>query len=385
MFWRSIISFITKHKLLLSISLGMITVGTIIGLLFVNWNNLKIIYAAGSSAVAPLLEQLNLEYEENPKDAAIDMNVSPTGSGNGIEVAARGTKHLGNVSRSPRVSEAGAPSINDEPAISGTYSNQWEQRKLKTITWGWDAIAIVYKPRISNFELDINASNIVKLYETISGLNSNTLSSLNGSGSNNDNTTIIPYARTGGAIKSGTTEAFIKSSNLNFDENAASNAISILENGSYTNSVITTKESNIETWMQIRNANYGAMTYLSGGFVISNLQEITNYGFKVATYNGISLTNSTITNGYDWYRPFNSIVSIEVEDYVKNWIEWAINPNNVIADKVFNQVGIIRLTNDQLNSMCSNNVFDVSDIKSFWTSDYELISIRNVISYGASA
>ena len=383
MYLKKAKNFLKKHKVLLIVLSTILTFVTTITLLSINWTDLKIIYAAGSSAVAPLMEALNPSISTS-KDSFgnIDLNVSSTGSGNGIEVAINGSKHLGNVSRFPKLSEAGSPSFDNNPAITGAYSKEWENRKLKTITIGWDAICIIYKPKNPSFVLDINDKNIASLYQVISGTKQLNLSSLNGDDSIVDNTTIKPYARTGGAIKSGTTEAFLTNSNLSFNNEQIKEAIHILEIGAYKSNVITTKESNIETWVQIKNADYGAMTYLSGGFVLSNIKEINNYGFKVATYNGIEIKEETITNGYNWYRPFNTITSISVDDYVKYWVQWVLDPKNTYVDNIFSKIGIVRLNEKQLSSMCINDNFDFN-YSSFWVSDYQLIKETKKIHYGA--
>ncbi len=369
-------NFIKKYKIHIILCLGFCAFISLVTLLCINWTNLKIIYAAGSSAIAPLMERLNLVYKQENQNSNIDLNVSPTGSGNGIEAIVNNKKQLGNVSRTPFVEEAGAPAFANNSKQSGKFSNQWEKEKIKTITLGWDSIAIIYKLNDDSI-LDINNDNIGNLFQAFSG---NKQISFHDLDKNiNSSANLKPYARTGGAVKSGTTEAFIKSTNLNFTkDDATSNAIQTISSGSYSKEIITTKESNIETWMQIKNAKVGAITYLSGGFVLSNLNEIRDSGFKIATYNGISLSIDTVTNGYDWYRPLNTLASIKVDDYVKNWVEWVITeslkPNSKVYS-TYNELGIIPISNEQYNSMTIDS--------NFWVSDYQLIMSRKQVTYGA--
>ncbi len=369
-------NFIKRHKIHLILCLGFCAFISFVILLCINWTNLKIIYAAGSSAIAPLMEQLNVVYRQTNKNANIDLNVSPTGSGNGIESIVSNKKQLGNVSRSPSIEEAGAPAFDNNPKISGKFSEQWEREQIKTITLGWDSIAIIYKLNDDNI-LNIDDNNISNLFQAFAGSKKLTFNELD----NKINSDVIlkPYARTGGATKSGTTEAFIKSTNLKVsDDKATQDAIKVISNGSYSKEIITTKESNIETWMQIKNAEIGSITYLSGGFVISNLNEIKNNGFKIATYNSNVLSINKVTKGYNWYRPLNTLASTNVDDYVKDWVDWVIIQSLNKDSKVYstyNLLGIIPIDEKQYSSMKINN--------SFWVSDYELIKNRKEISYGA--
>lgn len=386
-----ILNWIKSYKKTIITIILIALIGTSVGLLFVNWSNLQIIYSAGSSAVYPLFEELNIAYKQGT-DKNVDMNVLPTGSGNGLESIANSLKDLGNMSRSPTIKETGLPSINGKDAISGIYSKSWIDNELKTITWGWDAICIVYKPLNKDFVMDINQSNIQYLFNCVSGNQSYTLNDFKKQDSIvNDNTVITPYARTGGAVKSGTTEAFLTSTHLNI--NSDSNSYHDIEIGNYGGNVKTTNESNVSTWIQVKDGPVGSLTYLSGGFVLKNINDIYANGFKVATYNNIELSEENITNGYNWFRPLNSIMSINAPNYVKDWVFWVINElynwldkkengynteNNLVI-QAFKNVNVVLLTKQQLLSMCNNN-----EISGFWASDYTLFENGKSGPFGAS-
>lgn len=340
-------------------------------LLSINWNGLIVLYASGSSAVFPLMKNLSIAYQKyNDKGKPIDITVESTGSGSGLEKILKGTTTFGNLSYSPSIN------LVKENEIS------WLDRKIKTITLGIDGIAIVYK---GDFVLDINQSNIIKLYTAFSG----GYVSYADLGVANTNILLKPYARAGGANKSGTTESFIENNGFNIDENNPEyiEAYNIIKSGAYGNNVTPTKESQTETWNQIISGGgqVGAITYFSTGFVIQNIKKINELGFKVATYNKNELTVDNIRNGsYNWRRLLNTLVSLNGNyDDIKTWIEWILIENHEqkieeCIQEVYNNAGIIQLTNDQINSMKLNG--------NFWAYDLQIQPIDSAPSnyyYGA--
>lgn len=339
------------------IATSTIAIVTPIVLLSINWNNLIIIYSAGSSAVAPLLMDIASTYSKFNLGNNIEVNVLATGSGNGLESIVNNTKNLGNVSWGPDKSK-----IKNTPELHAL--DAWTNDKIKTFTLAIDGIGVIYKPDPNaNFNLDINQSNIEKLYQAVSGVSSYSYGDL--IANNAISTKIIPYARTGGASKSGTTDAFLKDSGFKIDKNAQ--YYKNLSNGQYGSSVEATRESNVETWKQVSSngGKIGSLTYLSAGFILNNITEIKNKGFKVASYNGTVLSLDEVTVNYNWYRPLNTLFSIKnATSAVQEWIHWLYD--NYFDDRVQTAIknfGGVPLNQTQLKSMTINNNIMVSDFE----------------------
>lgn len=339
------------------IATSTIAIVTPIVLLSINWNNLIIIYSAGSSAVAPLLMDIASTYSKFNLGNNIEVNVLATGSGNGLESIVNNTKNLGNVSWGPDKSKI--KNTNELPALDA-----WTNDKIKTFTLAIDGIGVIYKPDPNiNFDLDINQLNIEKLYEAVAGVNSYSYGSL--IGNNAVTTTIVPYARTGGASKSGTTDAFLKDSGFKIDKNAQ--YYKNLSNGQYGSSVEATRESNVETWKQISSngGRVGALTYLSAGFILNNITEIQNNGFKVASYNGTPLSLDQVTVKYKWYRPLNILFSIKnATSAVEEWVQWLYT--NYLDSRIQSAIinfGGVPLSKEQLNTMTIKGEIMVSDFE----------------------
>lgn len=339
------------------IATSAIAIVTPIVLLSINWNNLVIIYSAGSSAVAPLLMDIASTYSKFNLGNNIEVNVLATGSGNGLESIVNNTKNLGNVSWGPDKSK-----IKNTPELHAL--DAWTNDRIKTLTLAIDGIGVIYKPDPNmNFDLDINQTNIEKLYEAVAGVNSYSYGNLiTNSGVS---TTIIPYARTGGASKSGTTDAFLKDSGFKINKNAQ--YYKNLSNGQYGSSVEATRESNVETWKQISSngGRTGALTYLSAGFILNNITEIQSKGFKVASYNGTPLSLDQVTVKYNWYRPLNTLFSINnAAGAVEQWVHWLYD--NYFDDRIQSAIknfGGVPLDKKQLESMTINGNIMVSDFE----------------------
>lgn len=356
---------LSRHSFKKALIISSIAVAIVVplALLTVNWNNLSIVYAAGSSAVAPVMEKLGKTYYEFPQKTSIDITIAATGSGNGLESVVQNTKNFGNVSWAPSKSK-----IKNTPELEALTA--WENNKIKTFTLGIDGIGIVYKA--PNTLLNLSQDNIVDFYSAIAGTASYTYGDLIGDASNT--IPVLSFARAGGSAKSGTTDAFLKDSGFkNIDSSAP--YYKALETGNYGNSVESTKESNVETWKQISSGNdhgkVGSITYLSAGFILNNLQEITSAGFQVATYGAgkeVLTLENIIAKKYNWYRPLNTLLSLtfnKPESSARAWLEWLFyNYENQIIQNALKEVGIVPLTTAQLNSMTLNG--------NLWVSDFEL-------------
>lgn len=356
-----------------------------ISLSSINWSGAFIIYSTGSSTVMPLLTFLGNNYNGSEN---LDLIVESGGSGLGIQSIVKNTKDIGNISRSPKISEAGSPKYSDilgNPikASLGKYSKQWKKNAIKTITVGWDGICLVYRnPPTNNEVIDVNNETIAKIYELFAGNKALTFNDINPNF--NSNITLIPFARTGGSSKSGTAFAFANDNNLNFNVDA--DTMKTLDNGNYGKDVKLTNESNVEVWKQISSQeNEGVITYLSTGFVLKNWNLIEEAGFKVSTYNKIQIKEDTISSGYNWYRPLNLLVNLEHNSrikQIKEFINWIFSSSSthpvysLAVKKSFSDAGIIFLNENQINSMSSSK-------NNFWASDYDLIKERHEVKYGA--
>lgn len=332
--------------------LVLIPVGFIIGF-STAWTGLVTINAAGSSSVQPLMTLLGNDY------TAADVVVQAGGSSEGIKAAATLQKDLGNASKNPysSVEEANLTK-------NGYDKSDWENNGLKTVTIAWDAIAIVYKPATNDTgTFTINSSNIATLYSAFSGLTTQTLGDFgvtNADGSLST-TTLLPYARTGGASASGTATSFLEQSGFDNWINTITNGDnvkSILKSGQYQGSVRTTSESNVESWNMMSNENRtGSIIYLSLGFVSNNLEAIQNAGYRVAYYQGdnstevVEATTTNVGKGtYGWYSPLNTMISTtNANDATKDFVWWIIN--STAAQTIISDNGYVSLTGEQKSYM----------------------------------
>lgn len=375
----------------------LIPIGFIIGFSKA-WNSPPSIVAAGSTSVQPLLTYLGNNYSD------ADLIVQPGGSSLGLKVAAEGSKSFGTASKNPynAVQEATFEK-------NGYTKKMWESNKLKTITIAWDGIGIIYKDDSSKDTLVINDDNINLIYEIFSGFKQHSLKDLFVGESNKNKKTnnpniITPYARSGGSNASGTATSFLNESGLNINENNQNwNEIkNILKNGSYVGNVITTNESNVESWNRFQIENKDAsMIYLSLGFIQNNRNLIESKGYKIASYaknnivaeaNILNVSNKT----YGWYSPLNIVLPISLSDNITNdFVWWLVTNENVNKYGDLNNKGLIEKfgyaplsnqdkikmflnSNNQINE---NNYKDKKDIF-FKSNDFELHNENNEKWYG---
>ena len=359
-------------------SLGIVAV--LIGT-SVDWSHTSMIFATGSSSVYPLMIEMSDAYDD------ADVTVSSGGSSNGVSKASEGLTDLGNASRSPNSKEAGTP---NKPVEA------WKSRKLKTVTLGWDGISIVYKATKKDDQLIINNDNIDKIYTAFAGTKIISMSDLWVDGmsldwKSSEHEPIIPFARTGGAMVSGTAEAFLKSSRLNTDKLDPEVTSILSGTDNYGANVKEVPEANTQAWGQfVAASDVGSMIYLSTGFVQNNYQDIIDAGYNIAEYQGqkkfdkptfpfdpdtkeMYVAGSKPDHSYGWYRPFNTIVSVDASQDIKDFVVWMLEyrydtkgqPANVQAE-IMKKMGVVPLTTSQKTSMSYKN--------KFWVDDYNLIT-----------
>ena len=405
MSWRNFWTNLKKYKrAIIGTSLACVVTIPII-VISVQSSSHPLIFSIGSSAVKPMVEELAKAYN---KDQApdFDLIVDGGGSATGIQAVANLKTNVGNASREPKQEEAGR-TIDDSTGktVDGTYAKQWKENRIKTVTIGWDSIGIVYKaPKGVDFNLDIDDSNIGTLYAAMTGWYTGADLTLWDLMPNNEELKKYPiyaYSRSGGANKSGTADAFAKDSHLNptykanYDEKAIKDA---LIDGQYNLSrkIETTNESNIETWKRVSSDQIdGAITYLSGAFILNNWNEINQSGFKVATYKKKILDqnhfDTDVANGYNWVRPINCIFSLEEKNWnqkqleaFKSFIQWIVHPNasdgENSSDKVLKKVWLKSITPEQVEQM---QIPRKDDSDQTWKSDYELASPNVPAHFGA--
>ncbi|MGL5590719.1 MAG: PstS family phosphate ABC transporter substrate-binding protein [Metamycoplasmataceae bacterium] len=331
-------------------------------------SNTPLINAAGSSAVQPLMASFANKY------TPADLVTQAGGSGAGIRAIIDATKQIGMASKNP-----GIITELEEPKWSEDQ-RKWIERDIKTVTIAWDGMGLVYKPSSSDVNVDVNEETIKNIYMAFAGNQQLTYEDI---GIEGDKTIISPYARSGGALVSGTADAFYKDSNLKYE--VTTDEKEILDNslimGNYGRFTTTTAESNSQAWSFFKNENKtGSMVYLSAGFINNNIREIERLGFKVATYNGIKADPTEITVGYDWYRPLNLMISIKESqelDNLKELINWILAPEaeEPIPAEIISKGGYIKLTETQIKElMCIDE-----DINTFWTStDWDIFRSKNV-------
>ncbi|MGL5732805.1 MAG: PstS family phosphate ABC transporter substrate-binding protein [Metamycoplasmataceae bacterium] len=330
-------------------------------------SNTPLINAAGSSAVQPLMAAFSNKY------TPADLVTQAGGSGAGIRAIIDGTKQIGMASKNPGVIKK-----LDEAEWSEDQ-RKWIERDIKTVTIAWDGMGLVYKPGSNDAVVDVNEDTIKNIYTAFAGHQELTYEDL---GITGDKTVISPYARSGGAVVSGTADAFYKDSNIKYkvsDEEKVILDESLLK-GSYGKFTRTTSESNSQAWSFFKNENkVGSMVYLSAGFINNNINEIEREGFKVATYKTIKADVENITVGYNWYRPLNLMISIKESkelDNLKELIDWILAPKEEepIPAEIISKGGYIKLTEPQIKDlMCIDG-----DINTFWTAtDWDIFRSKN--------
>ncbi len=380
---------------IISISLiGCLSVGLITGF-SVDWSRPDWIYISGSSTMQQFLESISNIY--SPAEIIVDAG----GSSVGIENLVNNKKNIASVSKTPSTSTAGIPEYNSNPSIIGKYQSQWVNKNFKTVTVAFDGIGIIYKNKgiLKDKEVIITPKTILWLYLAFCGNNYiNGINLIPGNWeldiSDVDNN-LVPFSRSGGSIQSGTAESFLVDSrlldnskstlsSLNAFSNSIENTIdtsksiyNILNSGQYGKNTIITSESNLQTWMSIKQYSGSGIpiTYLSSGFIKNNYYDIINAGFNIAKYSinddgsdAYSLLNisdnnfsDNIAGGYDWYRPLNLILSNDSNDYIKEFIEWILGNmlfENSSVYKLYNEQGFIPLDVNTIKTMFNPNDSD---------------------------
>ncbi|MGL6125343.1 MAG: PstS family phosphate ABC transporter substrate-binding protein [Metamycoplasmataceae bacterium] len=350
-------------------SVSLLGVATTIVLTSGFLSTTPLINAAGSSAVQPLMSAFSNKY------TPADLVTQAGGSGAGIRSIIDGTKEIGMASKNPGIiKELDKDKWSDDQI-------KWIDREIKTVTIAWDGMGLVYKPSKPDIQLDININTIKNIYTAFAGHQQLKYKDIGVAG---DETIILPYARSGGSVVSGTADAFYKDSGLKYEVTPEEKEIldNSLNNGAYGRFTKTTAESNFQAWSFFRNENKaGSMVYLSAGFINNNIKEIEREGFKVATYNGISIDTENIAKGYDWYRPLNLMISTlrnqnkpsefksEAARELIDWILYDSIPAQIILEG-----GYIKLTEEEIKRlMCVDN-----NIENFWDStDWDIFESNN--------
>lgn len=359
----------------------------------------------------PLLQSISNIY------APSEITSEAGGSSVGIQNVLNNKKNIGAASKSPAPKLAGIPAYDNHPAISGESQNQWENEHIKTITIGWDGIGIVYKNtgvlysapnQPSKFVLTpqtiqwlylsfagytpVNATNLIPGFKT----NTDTISS--------PNNNIVPFARSGGAMQSGTAESFVIDSRLlknnkgEFDTKSVLNKMpangnqpnqsiqpdelsvwDALENGKYGQLTHTTSESNLQTWQAVQGYKGPGipMAYLSAGFIKNNYTSIIDAGFQVASYCTSDVVdeqhpavdlitfnkdhqpeNNNVSKTYGWFRPLNLVMRADSAEYIQTFIQWILGNSFFEKSKyrhILDEQGFIPLDLDQTLSMFNPN------------------------------
>ncbi|WPL39464.1 PstS family phosphate ABC transporter substrate-binding protein [Malacoplasma iowae] len=337
------------------------------------WNAPESINIAGSSAVQPLMTALGNDYKN------ADVTIQAGGSSEGMKVAATLEKDLGNASKNTY------SSVQKATIANNSYDREvWKNNGIKTVTFAWDGLAVVYKPSNPNSNLIINKTNIYDIYALFSGIKTYTLSDLlNKNDSNNEpNIIMTPYARTGGASASGTATSFLEESSLTTEEGwqewGEKNQLDptqvkrALSTGRYLGShVVNTNESNVESWNRVSSDNrVGSIVYLSLGFVEKNLSVIQSRGFRIAKMeveqkeNGkqnkteiVDATIANVSNGtYLWSSPLNTMIStVHATQATKDFLWWILTSEE--AKQLIQNAGYAIVTDEKKVKMISEKDF----------------------------
>lgn len=311
----------------------------------VPWKSYPTISSAGSSALQPLVTEFSDKWNSNT-----DLIVQGGGSGFGMKSIATSTKDIGAASKNTYDSAYKATM-----AKNGYTIETWEDKAIKTLTIGWDSIAIVYKiSEDRELKLSANDGSLLKLYKMFSGIKTVRVKELIPDSESDE--VFIPYGRTGGAKASGTATSFMYESTFNWDywkqnDPELKEAENALKSGSYlNNNVRTTNESNVEAWNKVKYENYdNSIIYLSLAFALQNYDDLQKNGFRIATFEGVNPVEYIRENSnvdinflqkYKWFSPFNLMISLnEANQYTKEFIEWVYLSDE--AKKVFNNQKIV--------------------------------------------
>lgn len=336
-----------------------IPVGLVVGL-SINWDHTQYISAVGSSGVKPFIENFGKKYHK--QNSKFDVTVESGGTTFAVEELAKGYTNLGNASNNPY------PNIHDQG-----FTDRWQDKK--TLTLAWEGLCLLYslpkdlsQETKENFEIVINEDNILKLYGVFSCIHElkgedwkseyETLwyyapqEVQNKITNSHDqdllkSTKILPFLRAGGNTGANSSIAFTYYSNLrDFDEmtDAQQKAFA---GGQYGNDspYMETDESNARAWQSfVTKDQDGSMVYLTTSFLTNddNISQIKEHGYKLAKYQypdqqpiGFDLDDIKTsldslgknTNGYNWYRPINVMIDLDVQKS-KDFLYWIYFGNN---------------------------------------------------------
>lgn len=334
----------------------------------------------GSSGVKPFVETLSRFFNE--KNPAYDVTVDAGGSGFGISQVAKGFTKIGNASKDP---------FHD---VKSEFSNLWNERKIKTVTIGWEGICLLFIPpqglsekglSLLNSSLSINQDNMINLYRVFSGFKDGITDSsfFNLGGFLNSNnqlsqqdknlyqaTKIVPYVRAGGNLTSGTASSFYAGSHFKKNNQPITNQLTADQQQAFTHGVYgkdikveDTDEANSRAWDRfISDSRPGSVVYLSSGFVNQNIEIIKQKHVGIFAYGNTMFDVSKIkeTDGYNFYRPLNVMLSTLDQDAIK-FVDFLIN--QVDASTWKNYGGKV-ITDEDKKSMSLNQ-----DLTKFWNSD----------------
>ena len=350
-------------------------VALIVGLSVPN-TSIKNISTVGSTDLKPFIEPLAEEYSKQHSE--YDITVESGGSDFGIEETAYGLANIGNLTK------------NSFSKVKDSFKQEWIDRSMKTVTLAWEGICVVYIPPqgISadaksklNTILDMNSTTIGNLYRTFSGFKDGlgqdkpTMGLFLKSGVITDptdlglfqNQEVIPFARSGGYITSGTTSSFYNDSHFDFDTTTLSDRQqSAFKFGNYGDDwrVYDTDEANTRAWDLFSSYNLpGSMVYLSSGFVKQNIKLIQNAGYGVFSYNGVEFAVDKINtaSGYNFYHPLNMTLSIE-DQKARGFVDFLVDAS--YKDK-WEMMGARQIIASEYDSMTN----DGTSTGELWSSD----------------
>lgn len=298
--------------------------------LFTGNNNLEVLNIDGSSYMKPMIEFLISKIEN--KDLFI--NVSSVGSNMGMQKIVESKTDVALVSHGN---------------IEEIYSINLNDKKLKKVEIGKEAMLILYKPPDNcNSELMISTSNIKDIYSIFSGWKYSkdidpkiNLKDLISGGDESCSSNVSPLVKSLGPIKSGSAKAFVENPLLT--ELTEKDFVLKVKKG-YGSEVVTlikTSESNVFHWKQfVENLSPGKMTYFPSSFVFKNKEDLDRLGIKIAKVkygeNEISIKDKKTLednlNSYKWIRTLNLIYYENLEDKKKKLVEDLVKKLNLLKD-----------------------------------------------------
>ena len=343
----------------------------------VPWSHSTIISCVGSSGVKPFVEEYAKTYS---KTNNVDINVDAGGSGFGISQIANNFTNIGCASKNPF------------EAVKDTYRQNWISNKIKTVTIGWEGICIVYIPPkgISNDinlnkVLTLNENDITNLYRTFSGFKDGLPTEkpllslfLNPECEISENDRfkfehqeVIPYARSGGSLTSGTAASFFEGSHFkNYSEGLTEAQKTAFVNGNYGKDfrLYDTDEANSRAWSVFNKNNIpGSMVYLSSSFVQKNYDLIKSSNCGILAYNNCEYNVEDINIHYNFFRPLNLMLSINSNIQTQKFIQDVINYSMHVG---FTNLGAKGISQNQYKSMMSID-------SNFWVDDVTLMNQRD--------